>query len=129
MQRLTELTAAQTNLLEQEIRIYKQIRGLIRDGKIFHLMEPRDESTNDAIESFSALLDSGVIFVYRPNSADSVQLVYPKGLQPDNLYEVVFQNSGQRLMRTGASLMQRGLKVLLPQKNSAEIVHLNGQPR
>jgi hypothetical protein len=125
MQRITEWSAAEIALVQQEAAIYKSLRGLIRDGKVFHLTERPTGYQIEAIQSFHEEQDRGVVFVYRPDTSQNETTIHPRGLRPDSMYQVSFQENAQRLVASGRDLMFNGIKVRLPTKNFAEIVYLN----
>ena len=127
MQPLTQLSPSEVSLLRSEGAIYKSLRGLIRDGKVFHLLPRADGVSIEAIESFRSDLDRGVIFVYRPNSPISTPTIFPRGLDPSRNYRVSFQDSSDSFAQSGAALMSGGIKVKLPSILSAEIVYLSGE--
>jgi alpha-galactosidase len=126
MQRITEWTPAEIQLLRQEGAIYKSLRRLIRDGKVYHLLPRPSDYTIAAFESFHADLDRGVVFVYRPDSPVTSETIYPRGLNPGKTYRVTFQESGDAMTHSGAELMSKGISVKLPTKNFAEIVYITG---
>jgi alpha-galactosidase len=126
MQRLTEWSQADIDLARQEAQIYKSLRSLIRTGKVYHLLNRPDGINIDAMESFDAASNRGVIFVYRPESPLSSQTIYPRGLNPNKNYRVTFQESKQVITDSGANLMARGIPVSLPDVNFAEIVYITG---
>ncbi len=126
MQRITEWTKQQIELVKKEAAIYKSLRGLIRDGKVFHLTDRPDGFRIEAIESFHEERNRGVVFVYRPDSSANQATVYPRGLRPEGRYSVGYQDRRVSFNRTGADLMSQGIRVFLPAKNFAEIVYING---
>jgi len=99
---------------------------LIRAGKVYHLLNRPDGINIDAMESFDAASNRGVIFVYRPESPLSSETIYPRGLNPAKNYRVTFQESKQVITDSGANLMARGIPVSLPDVNFAEIVYITG---
>jgi alpha-galactosidase len=127
MQRLTELTPAQIQLLRDEGALYKSLRGLIRDGKVFHLTGRPDGFSIEAMESFNADLNRGVVFVYRPNSPLTSQTIFPRGLNPNATYRISFRESRDSYSQSGASVMASGIRVKLPDLLFAEIVYITGQ--
>ncbi len=126
MQRITEWTPAEIGLVRQEAAIYKSLRGLIREGKVHHLLGRPDGHSIEAIESFHPEQDRGVIFVYRPDSPVTSQTIVPRGLNPNRNYRVTFQESRDTVTASGAVLMSRGINVRLPTWNFAEIVYITG---
>ena len=126
MQRITQWTPAEIDLVRQEAALYKSLRGLINRGKVYHLLEWPSDYTIAAIESFDAESDRGLVFVYRPDSSVSTQTIYPRGLNPNRNYRVTFQETSDSSTQSGAELMRRGVAVKLPTKNFAEIVYITG---
>ncbi|MCX6614950.1 MAG: alpha-galactosidase [Acidobacteria bacterium] len=126
MQRITEWTPAEIDLVRQEAALYKSLRGLINRGKVYHLLERPSDYTTAAIESFDAESDRGLVFVYRPDSSVSTQTIYPRGLNPNRNYRVTFQETSDSSTQSGAEWMRRGIAVKLPSKNFAEIVYITG---
>ncbi|MGH8247198.1 MAG: GH36 C-terminal domain-containing protein, partial [Gammaproteobacteria bacterium] len=126
MNRITNWTSSDIQLVRQEAALYKSLRGLIRDGKVYHLLGPPNGHSIEAIESFHAEWDRGVVFVYRPDSPASSQTIYPRGLNPTRTYRVTFQESRDVYTMGGDALMARGVQVRLPSKNFAEIVYISG---
>ncbi len=126
MERILEWTPEEIATLKKEIPLYKLLRTLIREGKVYHLLERPDGIRVDAIESFHPERDQGVIFVYRPGASSvSTQSIYPKGLRPQGTYRVTFQDDRGARIATGAELMAGGIAVPLPKPETAEIVYLN----
>jgi alpha-galactosidase len=121
MNRLPGMSAADLRFAESEIRLYKELRGRIRDGKVFHLMGPPAEGGIDAIESYDYASDSAVVFVFRAGAAQSSERVAVRGLHSGRTYRVRFQNSGSAILASGAELGE-GVLVDLPELYSAEIL-------
>jgi len=124
MQRITDWTPEEIAFSRREIQIYKGLRGIIRGGKVFHLLRRPDGVRTDAIESFNYDLKSGVIFVYRPNSGATSQKIVPRGLDPNSFYTVSFQESNEWYTARGADLVADGIRVALPRRYFAEIVYI-----
>ncbi len=111
-------------LVSKEISIYKSLRGLIRDGKVFHLGPYPGFHNSSAIESYNASMDSAVIYAYRTQGQSATLQVNPQGLQPNGYYSVRFQDAGTSFITAGATLMNVGFAVPLPTPDSAEIVYI-----
>ncbi len=127
MGRMTDWGPEEIDLVRRDAAIYKSLRPLLREGKVYHLLRRPDGLSIEAMESFHSGLDRGVIFVYRPNSPDSSKTIFPRGLAPAHNYRVTFQESREARYDNGANLMASGIQVQLPTKQFAEIVYLNGQ--
>jgi alpha-galactosidase len=124
MQRITEWSEADIALAAAEAALYKSLRPIIRDGKVFHLTPRPDGTRNEAIQAHSARLNRSVIFVFRHESEEDSLLVQPRGLLPRSEYRVRLQDAGTVEIATGRDLMERGVRVPLIDMDSAEIVLL-----
>lgn len=80
---------------------YTSLRGLIREGKVYHLLGPPNGLQIEAIESFHPDWDRGVIFVYRPDPPITSPTVFPRGLNPARNYRSDSKRAPTRLRETG----------------------------
>lgn len=126
MQRITDWKPEQISLVRAEAALYKSLRGVINDGKVFHLTGRPDGYSIEAMESFHPDQNRGVVFVYRSDTSSSEIVIYPRGLRPDGHYHVSFQDNRLLMDKSGVDLMSDGIRVALPEKNFAEIVYLVG---
>ena len=127
MNKIADWTENQIAYAAREIRLYKQLRQTIRDGRVYHLRARPAETRSDAIQSLDAGGDSSVIFVYREETPLAQPLVRPRGLDPERLYRVRFEESPQQFLASGSSLMRDGIRVTLATVRTAEIVYI--EPR
>jgi hypothetical protein len=124
MNRLPQMAAKDLAFAASEIRLYKELRRKIRDGKVYHLTEPPSERRIDAIESYDPETDSAVVFVFRAGAAAGSQTIQVRGLNANRSYRVRFQNSGREISGTGAQFAA-GVLVNLPELYTAEILHVS----
>jgi hypothetical protein len=124
MQRITGWREADIALAAAEITLYKSLRPIIRDGKVFHLTPRPNGLRNEAIQAYSARLNRSVILVFRNESEQDSLLVRPRGLLPTTDYRIRLQDAATIQIAAGRDLMERGVDVPLPDMNSAEIVLL-----
>jgi alpha-galactosidase len=124
MQRITEWGEAEMALAEEELRLYKSLRLLIRDGKVHHLTGRPDGMRNEALQSHHSRSNRSVVFVYRPERGRDTERVRPRGLLNNSEYEVRFQEAGHVFVSTGRDLMERGIEVPLPHASFAEVIHI-----
>lgn len=124
MSRLDEWEEGDIRLTESEIELYKSLRLLIRDGKIFHLTGRPDGYRNEVFQSYNRRMDRAVIFVFRNASSESRQMVMPRGLQPNSEYRMELEEAGTTVVASGHELMEHGIEVPLPSEFFAEIVHI-----
>jgi hypothetical protein len=124
MNQLASMPAEALPLASAEIQTYKRIRGLIRDGQVFHLTQAPAENSVDALESYSAASDSAVAVVTRDGGDSDSALIRLEGLYPDGNYTVRFQDDSRVLSFSGRQLIRDGVRVNLPRPQSAEIVYV-----
>jgi alpha-galactosidase len=124
MDKITEWPDWMAEFARKEIEIYKSVRKLIRDGKVYHLTPPPDGTFNDYIQSYHEASDRSVIFVYRQETPSDVERVRPRGLRPETTYRVRFQEDPRLLVAKGRELMETGFDVRLPSQWFAEVVYV-----
>jgi len=125
MNRIAEWTDRQIDYASGEIALYKRLRPLIRSGRVYHLRNRPAETGSDAIQSMDAASGSSVIFAYREQTRAPQAVVRPRGLEPQRIYQVRFQDSPEQFLSSGDRLMQDGIRVVLAGPKSAEIVYLD----
>jgi alpha-galactosidase len=123
MTRLADLEADQVAFLQNEIQHYKDQRGNISAGKVFHILAPGANAT-DVIQSYNASTDTAIAVVTRAASAGPSYLFRPKGLQAHQRYTVWFEIAPAVYSQSGAQLMANGVRVMLPNPYSSEVVHI-----
>lgn len=128
MQRLTEWSDAQMQATHDAIAQYKQLRPIIRDAKIIHLLPPHNNldglgSGWDAIQAVAPDQAQSVVMVYRAQGGPETHIIRPRGLQPERQYRVHTAEGKDMGQYTGAALAQEGFVLSLP-PFGAEIVRL-----
>jgi alpha-galactosidase len=123
MQRITDWTAEQLAMTQTAIAQYKQLRELIRDAKVVHLLPPRTNLDGhgwgwDAIQAVAADQTRSVVLVYRAQGDVARKTIRPRGLRPSATYRVHLTDAGQTLDLTGAALATRGIELTLPEFSS-----------
>lgn len=124
MNKIADWTERQIENAAIHVNLYKQLRQSIRDGRVFHLGQRPAETRSDAIQSYDPAADTSVIFVYRVESPLTSRLVRPRGLNPDQLYRVRFEDSPEQYLATGSALVRDGIRVALPDVRTSDIVHI-----
>ena len=127
MNKLTQMSDAERALLAREIRIYKAMRGLIKDGKVGHLTAAPEERRTDAIQSYNAARDTAIAIVTRELTASAAFTLRLKDLNAQQTYRVRFETDSRVFTLTGRQLMNDGVTVSLPELQSAEIVYVEPQ--
>jgi alpha-galactosidase len=122
MNKLVELKPADFLFLQNEVRLYKQMRQLIRQGKVLHLSDRPLDGRTDAMQSYNPARDEAVAVVIRDDSSGDHYNLRLRGLFPDHAYAVSFADDRRNYTMTGEQLMNQGINVNLPERESGEIV-------
>jgi hypothetical protein len=127
MNRLADLEKDQVAFLAQQIERYKQQRGDIGEGKVYHHTAPSLNAT-DAIQSHNPATGASIAVVTRAASGSSPYIFKPKGLDPEARYYVHFEHDDNAYMMIGDQLMNTGVRVELPAEYSSDVVHIDRLP-
>jgi alpha-galactosidase len=127
MNRLEKMTPAERDLAAREIAVYKNMRGVIRQGRVFHLLGAPADGVPDAIEAYDASTGQAVVVVTRGYGGVNRAIVRPRGLDPNATYSVRFENEPRREIRTGRQLAESGVLVNFDSPWASEIVYLTAQ--
>lgn len=122
MNRIADWYDFQMETMQREAALYKSIRTLIRDGKVYHLTPRPDGFLNDAIQSHDPVSERSVIFVYREQGDRDQEVIRPKGLDPVERYRVRLVEAGTESVWSGAALKDEGIRVPLPERCHAEVI-------
>jgi hypothetical protein len=132
-------TEEQRAAARAEFALYRtKLRPLIRNADLYHPSERPDGVHWDGIEYLSPELHRGVLYAFRGSAADEpVHRFHLAGLDAGARYALTFQDLSPpaRRIKSGATLMQRGLEVALPAPLSSELVFIEelgnaaGSPR
>lgn len=117
-------------IARREIALYKQLRSLIRDGDVYHILPQATGHQWDGLEYYDPRRGEGVVFVFRPKSPEAQHRIPLAGLANSD-YDVRVEAQPGSTRVTGATLERQGLAVTLPMPNSAAVIHLRklGHPR
>jgi hypothetical protein len=110
-------------IARRQIALYKQLRFLIRDGDVYHILPQATGRQWDGLEYYDPRRGEGVVFVFRPQSPEVQRRIPLAGLE-DGDYEVRFEGRPESMRVAGAALGRAGLQVTLPDPNSAAIIHI-----
>ena len=122
MNRITNWSNGTMDFVRREIQMYKSVRDVMAEAKIYHVTPPPDGDSNDAMQAYDSAQDRSVVFVYS-NGNSEVTFVQPKGLEPNALYWIGFLEVPRSYLATGAQLMGEGIPVILPM-STAEVVSI-----
>lgn len=123
MQRLTDWTAEELAVTQNAVAQYKQLRELIRDAKVVHLLPPRTNLNGqgwgwDAIQAVAPDQTRSVVLVYRAQGDDERKTIRPRGLRPRTTYRVHLTDAGRSLELTGEAISTHGIELSLPEFSS-----------
>lgn len=129
MQRITDWDEQQMAETRAAIMQYKQLRGLIRNAKVIHLLPPQSNAGGegwgwDAIGAVAPDKARAVVMVYRAQGGRDSQLVCPRGLLAQQRYRVSYADSQLSSEHSGEELATTGLTVTLPPLH-AEIMFID----
>jgi alpha-galactosidase len=124
MNRMTEATEEEETFGRGEIQVYKELRDQFNRGKVYHLIAPNDEGGIDALQSHDRSKDRSVLVVTREGGAEDVAQLRVKGLSPDRVYRVHFQDDSRVLVESGLTLMTTGVPMYFGLFQASEIVYV-----
>ena len=117
-------TPQERNDVKQATAVYKSwIRPILRDVQVHHILPRPDGYHWDGMFYWSPSLRRGTLYIFRPNNDQVEQRVHLKGLNPAAEYHVRSQDgSVSDQTRTGAGLMDSGLRIKLPGKYTSDLI-------
>ncbi len=120
-------TPAERAEVKQATAIYKSwIRPILRDAEVHHILPRPDGFHWDGMFYWSPGLKRGTLYIFRPNNDQAEQWVRLRGLQPATRYRVRSQDgSVTEETRSGAELIEDGLRIKLPGKYTSDLVFLD----
>lgn len=124
MNQLSGMTDDAVALATREIATYKNIRQQITSGMVYHVTPPPASGRTDALQSYDAINDTAIAIVTREDTGNDYSDIRILGLQDGKTYRVHFQDDPRTLTMTGAQLSSAGVRVTLPDSQSAEIVYV-----
>ena len=120
MHRITDWNDAQMADAKVAVAQYKELRTLVRDAKIIHLLPPRANVAGggwgwDAIQAVAPDRRRSVVMVYRAQAGEDTVRIRPRGLEPHTTYRVRFTDHATTTTHTGEALATDGIEVTLDQ--------------
>ncbi len=123
----TTWTAEQHAAARDALALYKtRLRPLIREADIYHVSSRPDGVHWDGMEYFDAAQRRGVLYAFHGSSpAEAMHTFALKGLRPGASYRLTFEDhSSPDQTISGQELMDKGVRVNLPEPESSELVFL-----
>ena len=122
MNRLAELNEDELAFLASEIQTFKQIRQSIAVSKVLHITARPAAGRTDAIQSYNPIKDEAIAVVTRDATATDRFTLRFRDLRANQTYRVTFADDRRILILSGQQLMNTGISVNLPERESGEIV-------
>ena len=119
-------TPRQHEAAKRQFALYKQqLRPLIQDGDLYHVSDRPDGVRWDGIEYFDAKTGRGALFAFRGNNDESRHALRLKGLSSVAQYALSFEDgSSPAIIARGADLMETGVELNLPERETSELVFI-----
>jgi len=119
--------------LSREISLYKQIRPILAGGDVVLLTRQQisypDQPWSgwDAVMHISPASGDAVILGFNTPDAPEAQMIFPKGLRADRLYEAESADYGVFGTATGAELMAQGIRLHAAAGSRSHVVFLRAR--
>jgi hypothetical protein len=128
MHRIGNWNAQQMADTKDAIEQYKDLRSLVREAKIIHLLPPTRNVDHfgrdwDAIQAVSLDQSSAAVMIYRALGGAEERTIRLRGLRPGASYAVRHVDGGQVSVRSAESLHSDGVTLSLAELSS-EILKL-----
>ncbi|MEN9938414.1 MAG: hypothetical protein RLZZ387_4993 [Chloroflexota bacterium] len=128
MQRITDWDEHEMADTKAAVAQYKELRQLVRDAKVIHLLAPRYNVDRigygwDAIQAVAPDRSRSAVMVYRAQGGPAERAIRPRGLDPAATYRVRLADRGARPAMSGEALEREGVTLALAELDS-EIVWL-----
>jgi hypothetical protein len=130
-QRISRWDRSVIHAARRNIQNFKRYRHLLL-GRVYHLTpqsvlyfpDKRDSHQWDVVEYGSRDGSEAVVFFFRGDAEGTRMRTSLKGLKPEVHYEVTSFNTGQQHVLSGTVLLQTGVELALPSKDTSEILLL-----
>jgi hypothetical protein len=119
-------TQAEKDAVKACVATYKaKLRPLVRAADLYHIFPRPDGRKWDGVEYYDAVAGKGVVYVFKPSAEPATETIRFKGLDAKQRYRVSFEDGTQpSSIRTGAELMDQGLRMTLSGAGVSELVFL-----
>jgi hypothetical protein len=119
-------TPEQLGRVRRATEIYKSwIRPILHDAQVHHILPRPDGFHWDGMFYWSPTSKRGTLYIFRPNSDQTTQRVFLKGLSPNKRYNVRTEDKSTREgIYSGAELMGAGLDIKLRDRYTSDLIYL-----
>ncbi len=117
-------TQAERDAVKTCVDTYKaKLRPLLRAADLYHVFPRPDGRKWDGVEYYDPAAGKGAIYVFKPAETPATEMIRFKGLDGRQKYRIHFEDGGQpSSIRSGAELMDQGLRVTLDGLEASELV-------
>ncbi|MCY2992357.1 MAG: alpha-galactosidase [Planctomycetota bacterium] len=117
-------TQAEKEAVKACVETYKtQLRPLIRQADLYHILPRPDGQHRDGLEYFDSVAGKGVIYLFQPAEEPAAKPLCFKGLDAKQSYRVRFEDGSQPpCVKSGAELLDPGLSVTLAGAEVSELI-------
>jgi len=117
-------TEEERETVKRCVETYKsKIRPLVREADLYHVFPRPDGQNRDGIEYYDPAAGRGVVYLFQPTAETSNEPIRFKGLDPERMYRVSFEDGTQPpSVRSGAELMGGGLPVEMEGEEASELI-------
>jgi len=127
--RLVDFPEKWRNRLKYNIDTYKNgISEFVKRGEVYRLTaQPGRKGDGDRWNSSAYVIPetgAAVMFVFRLAKSEQERVIRLKGLVPETIYNLSYEDSGAALVRSGEELMGSGLTFTELPEESSEIVRI-----
>lgn len=127
---MIDLLTEDAQSLTGAVRAYKDLRPMLRDGRVYHLMAPsfagsgwtRHQISWDALQVVEVGANRAVVLIGRGLGGPTTYRIYPRGLDPAIEYDAIASSGAAYGRRSGAALMADGIEVSLLEQSHEIIV-------
>lgn len=117
-------TQAEKEAVKACVETYKtRLRPLVRAADLYHVFPRPDGRRWDGVEYYDPSVGKGVVYVFKPAATPAAETVRFKGLDTKQKYRLRFEDGSQpSSVRSGAELMDQGLRMTLEGPEASELV-------
>ena len=117
-------TGPEKDAVKACVDTYKaRLRPLVRAADLYHVLPRPDGRKWDGVEYYDPAAGKGVVYLFKPLPEPAAETIRLKGLDARERYRVRFEDGTQApTVRSGAELMEQGLRVTLEGAEASELV-------
>jgi hypothetical protein len=111
--------------VKSAVATYKtRIRPLVRSADLYHVFPRPDGAHWDGIQYYDPSAGKGVVYIFKPAPGDDKQLVKLRGLDPETVYRVTFEDGTNPEAKKSGKELSAGIDVTLQGAPVSELMFL-----